>query len=65
MGLSNYAANIERAALGVRCGYLELVSLRVTDVLHQTIAEGKSITRDLGGTASTEEYTGAIISKLK
>ena len=30
----------------------------------QTIAEGKSITGDLGGKASTKEYTGAIIEKL-
>jgi len=30
----------------------------------QTIAEGKSITGDLGGKASTSEYTAAIIQKL-
>jgi isocitrate dehydrogenase (NAD+) len=30
----------------------------------QTIAEGKTITGDLGGTASTSEYTSAIIAKL-
>ena len=30
----------------------------------QTIAEGKSITGDLGGKASTTEYTMAIIEKL-
>ncbi|EIM21608.1 hypothetical protein E3Q22_00788 [Wallemia mellicola] len=29
-----------------------------------TIAEGKSITRDLGGSSSTNEYTDAIIKKL-
>lgn len=31
----------------------------------QTIAEGKSITGDLGGKASTKEYTEAIIRKLR
>jgi isocitrate dehydrogenase (NAD+) len=31
----------------------------------QTIAEGKSITGDLGGKASTKEYTDAIIQRLK
>jgi isocitrate dehydrogenase (NAD+) len=30
----------------------------------QTIAEGKMITGDLGGKASTKEYTEAIIQKL-
>ena len=30
----------------------------------QTIAEGKSITGDLGGKASTKEYTAAIIKKI-
>ena len=29
-----------------------------------TIAEGKSITGDLGGKASTKEYTDAIVKKL-
>ena len=29
-----------------------------------TIAEGKSITGDLGGKASTREYTEAIVKKL-
>lgn len=31
----------------------------------QTIAEGKTITGDLGGSASTKEYTAAIIEKLR
>jgi isocitrate dehydrogenase (NAD+) len=31
----------------------------------QTIAEGKTITGDLGGKASTAEYTDAIVSKLR
>lgn len=30
----------------------------------QTIAEGKTITGDLGGKSSTKEYTSAIIAKL-
>jgi isocitrate dehydrogenase (NAD+) len=30
----------------------------------QTIAEGKAITRDLGGKAGTKEYTDAILAKL-
>jgi hypothetical protein len=44
------------------------VSLSVTSVdlrrMLQTIAEGKTITGDLGGKASTKEYTAAIVAKL-
>jgi isocitrate dehydrogenase (NAD+) len=29
-----------------------------------TIAEGKAITRDLGGKSGTKEYTDAILSRL-
>ena len=34
------------------------------DKFPQTIAEGKTITGDLGGKASTKEYTSAIIKKI-
>ena len=37
---------------------------RVRTALERTIREGKTVTRDLGGTASTEEFTDAIIAKL-
>ncbi len=30
----------------------------------KTIAEGKTITGDLGGKASTQEYTAAIVGRL-
>ena len=35
-----------------------------SDDILQTIAEGKHVTGDLGGKASTKEYTQAIITKL-
>ena len=38
--------------------------LRVRRALETVIREGKSITRDLGGAASTDEFTDAIIAKL-
>ncbi|KAG5220698.1 NAD-dependent isocitrate dehydrogenase [Salix suchowensis] len=34
-------------------------------MLRSTIAEGKTITGDLGGKSSTKEYTSAIIAKLR
>ena len=36
----------------------------VPDFIYKTIGEGKSVTGDLGGKASTKEFTDAIISKL-
>jgi isocitrate dehydrogenase (NAD+) len=37
---------------------------RVRDALERTIREGKTVTRDLGGTASTDEFTDAVIAAL-
>jgi len=44
-------------------GQTELAK-HIRTALEQTIREGKIVTRDLGGTASTEEFTDAIIAKL-
>lgn len=38
--------------------------LDIDGVDSQTIAEGRAITGDLGGRATTKEYTAAIIEKL-
>jgi isocitrate dehydrogenase (NAD+) len=40
------------------------VADRVQNALEQTIAEGKTITPDLGGTATTDAFTDAVIAKL-
>jgi len=37
---------------------------RVRDALESTIREGKTLTHDLGGTASTDEFTDAVIARL-
>src|ERR1044071_880491 len=37
---------------------------RVRAALETTIRDGKTVTRDLGGTASTDEFTDAVIAKL-
>jgi len=37
---------------------------RIRDALETTIREGKTVTRDLGGTASTDQFTDAVIAKL-
>jgi isocitrate dehydrogenase (NAD+) len=37
---------------------------RIRTAFENTVKEGKTVTRDLGGTASTDQFTDAIISKL-
>jgi len=37
---------------------------RIRGAFETTVREGKTVTRDLGGTASTDEFTDAIIAKL-
>jgi isocitrate dehydrogenase (NAD+) len=37
---------------------------RIRAALEATIREGKTVTRDLGGTASTDQFTDAIIARL-
>jgi len=38
---------------------------RIRDALHAVYAEGKTLTRDLGGTASTAEFTDAVLRALE
>ena len=38
---------------------------RIEKAIFDTLAEGKSITGDLGGKASTGEYTKAIVGRLR
>jgi isocitrate dehydrogenase (NAD+) len=37
---------------------------RIRTAIEDTIREGKTVTRDLGGTASTDQFTAAIIARL-
>src|SRR5438067_8895603 len=39
-------------------------ALKVRHALEHVIREGKTVTRDLGGSASTDQFTDAIIAKL-
>jgi isocitrate dehydrogenase (NAD+) len=38
---------------------------RIDAALHEVYREGRSLTRDVGGTATTAEFTEALISKLE
>ena len=63
MNLYEHAEKIEKAALGV--SFIDLYILVAWgDERLQTIAEGKTITGDLGGKANTQEFTGAIMKRL-
>jgi isocitrate/isopropylmalate dehydrogenase len=37
---------------------------RIRRAVESTIRGGEALTRDLGGTASTKEFTDAVISRL-
>jgi isocitrate dehydrogenase (NAD+) len=37
---------------------------RIRTAFESTIREGKTVTRDLGGTATTDQFTDAVIAKL-
>jgi isocitrate/isopropylmalate dehydrogenase len=37
---------------------------RIRNALSKVIREGKTLTRDLGGTANTDQFTDAIIAAL-
>ena len=37
---------------------------RIREALETTIKEGKTVTRDLGGSASTDQFTDAVIARL-
>jgi isocitrate dehydrogenase (NAD+) len=37
----------------------------VQEAIEGTLRERKTVTRDIGGTASTDEYTDAVIARLK
>ncbi|KAG2141762.1 uncharacterized protein EDB93DRAFT_1294067 [Suillus bovinus] len=63
-GLANPTALLLSSLMMLRHMNLNEHAAKIEDAALTTIAEGKTITGDLGGKASTKEYTSAIISKL-
>ncbi|CAG7848684.1 Isocitrate dehydrogenase [NAD] subunit 2, mitochondrial; AltName: Full=Isocitric dehydrogenase; AltName: Full=NAD(+)-specific ICDH; Flags: Precursor [Serendipita indica DSM 11827] len=63
-GLANPTALLLSSIMMLRHMNLGDFASKIEKAALATIAEGKSITGDLGGKASTKEYTAAIISKL-
>lgn len=63
-GLANPTALILSAAMMLRhLGEQEMAD-RITEAVKKVIAEGRTVTRDLGGQASTNEYAAAVVEKL-
>lgn len=64
-GLANPTALLLSSLMMLRHMSMFELADNIEKATLKTIAEGKHITGDLGGKASTKEYTEAIISKLQ
>ncbi|KAI0677606.1 hypothetical protein C8Q78DRAFT_1074290 [Trametes maxima] len=64
-GLANPTALLLSSIMMLRHMNLNPYAEKIESAALSTIAEGKTITGDLGGKASTKEYTAAIIDKIR
>src|SRR5262245_2282838 len=63
-GIANPGALILAACMMLEHVNDQARAKRIRSALETTIREGKTVTRDLGGTATTDEFTDAIIARL-
>lgn len=63
-GLANPTAMILSSVLMLRHLGLDESADKISAAVYDVIAEGKATTKDIGGSASTQEFTNAIIEKL-
>ncbi|KAH3670318.1 hypothetical protein WICMUC_004887 [Wickerhamomyces mucosus] len=63
--VANPTAMILSSALLLRHLGLDQAADRISGAVYKVIADGKSTTRDIGGSASTKEFTQAVIDALK
>ena len=63
-GIANPGALILAACMMLEHVNDQARAKRIRSALEMTIREKKTVTRDLGGTATTDEFTGAIIARL-
>lgn len=63
-GLANPLACIMSGVMMLNHIHEEKIAEKIKKAYNSVIAEGKTLTRDLGGTASTNEFTDALIAKL-
>src|SRR5438034_2036454 len=64
-GLANPLAVIMSGVMMMRHLHEDVLADRVKDAYDVVLAEGKTLTRDLGGSASTEQFADAVIAKLQ
>lgn len=64
-GIANPTALLSSAILMLRHIGENEIADRIARAIFYVAAEGKTLTRDMGGTATTREYTDAIIRMLK
>jgi isocitrate dehydrogenase (NAD+) len=63
-GIANPSALILAACMLLEHIGDDARATRIRQALETTIREGKTVTRDLGGSASTDQFTEAVIAKL-
>lgn len=64
MGIANPTSMILSGAMMLRFIGEEAAADLVEQSTRQVLSEGKVLTRDLGGTASTEEFTDAVVARV-
>jgi isocitrate dehydrogenase (NAD+) len=64
-GLANPTALMLSASMMLHHIGEETASKRLRDAIEMVYAEGKSLTRDLGGSATTAEFTDAVCRRLR
>jgi isocitrate dehydrogenase (NAD+) len=64
-GVANPLALIVSATMMLAYLHEEAISKKVRSAYEAVLMEGATLTRDLGGTAGTEQFTDAIIAKMK
>ena len=63
-GVANPLALITSAVMMLEHIHEDAIAAKVQKAYQAVLAEGKVLTRDLGGTATTDQITDAVISKL-
>ncbi|HJU88539.1 MAG TPA: isocitrate/isopropylmalate family dehydrogenase [Gemmatimonadaceae bacterium] len=64
-GIANPGALILAACMLLEHVGRDAVAARIRKALAETVREGRTLTRDLGGTANTAEFADALIAKVR
>jgi isocitrate dehydrogenase (NAD+) len=64
-GVANPLACIMSGVMMLNHLHEEPIAEKIKKAYNEVLAEGKTLTRDLGGSAGTNEFTDALIAKMK